>query len=259
MKFKAIFYTVVFLLLVGFTVKQEQVIAGETKRGFSKVDYRSLLNIPPSRVKKIDNDDYKYRRNRQNFAVLNTARGKNFKHIQFIKVASIGTFQKLQFLYEEKKTRVNFRNKNGETALIKVLDGPYNEDTFLKLKFLISVGVKLNVRGKSSKSENSSSLGVAIYNSKAVFQSGNAAEVQIAQQILELLIDAGVAVSSLEVNGRSLLHLAAETNNLFAAKLLLESGAKVIPIDDYHKTPLDVTESGEMIKLLKEYQVKELS
>jgi hypothetical protein len=106
MKFKAIFYTVVFLVLVGFTAKQEQVIAGETKRGFSKVDYRGL-KIPPSRVKKIDNDDYKYRGNIQNFALLNTARDKNFKHIQFIKVASIGTFQKLQFLYEEKKTRVN--------------------------------------------------------------------------------------------------------------------------------------------------------
>jgi ankyrin repeat protein len=154
---------------------------------------------------------------------------------------------------------VNFRNNNGETALIKVLDGPYNEDTFLKLKYLISVGVRLNVRGKSSKSENTSSLGVAICNSKAVFQSGNTAEVQIAQHILELLIDAGVDVSSLEVNGRSLLHLAAETNNLFAAQLLLESGAKVIPIDDNHKTPLDIAGSGEMIKLLKKYQVKELS
>jgi ankyrin repeat protein len=258
MKFKAIFFFVVFILLVGFTVRQEQVIAAETQQGYAKVDYRGL-ELPPPRVKKTDNDEYKFRNKRQNFALLNKKSDRNFKHVQFIKVAAIGNFKELQFLYEEKKPRVNFRNKNGETALIKVLDGPYNEDTFSKLKFLISAGVKLNVRGKSSKSENTSSLGVAIYNSKAVFQSGNAAEVQIAQQILELLIREGAAVSSLEVNGRSLLHLAAATNNLFAAKLLLESGAKVIPMDDYHKTPLDIAESGEMIQLLKKYQVKELS
>lgn len=258
MKYKAIFFGVVFLVLVGFTAKQEQVIASETKEGYSKVDYRGL-ELPSSRVKKTDNNAYKFRNKRQNFALLNKTNDKNFKHIQIIKVAAIGTFKELQFLYEEKKPRVNFRNKNGETALIKVLDCPYNDDTFLKLKFLISVGVKLNVRGKSSKSKNTSSLGVAIYNSKAVFQSGNAAEVQIAQQILELLIREGAAVSSLEVNGRSLLHLAAATNNLFAAKLLLESGAKVKPMDDYHKNPLDIAASGEMIQLLKKYQVKDLS
>jgi ankyrin repeat protein len=258
MKFKVFFYTVVFLMLVGFTAKQDQVIAAETESGFAKVAFRSL-QLPTSSVKKTANNSYRPRGSRQNFALLKHTKDKNFKHNQFIKVAAIGSFEELHFLYEGKRTRVNFRNKNGETALINVLDGPYNEDTYLKLKFLISVGVKLNVRGKSSKSENTSSLGVAIYNSKEVFQSGNESEVQIAQQILELLIDSGVAVSSLEVNGRSLLHLAAATNNLFAAKLLLESGAKVIPTDDYHKTPLDIAESGEMIQLLKKYQGKELS
>jgi len=241
MKFKAIFYTVVFLMLVGFIAKQEQAIAGEPR-------VQNLVYV-----------DYTRGSNRQNFALSNKIRDKNFKHIQFVKVADKGTFQELRFLYNEKKPRVNFRNSNGETALIKVLDGPYNEDTLLKLKYLISAGARLNVRGKSSKSDNTSSLGVAIWNSKAFIQSGNAAEVQIAQQVLELLIDAGADVSSLEINGRSLLHLAAETNNLFAAKLLLDSGAKAIPIDDNHKTPLDIAESGEMIKLLKKHQVKEFS
>lgn len=258
MKVKAVFSTFLVLMLVGFTVKQKQAMAGEPKRDSSKTDVR-IFNRPPSRVNTLIYVDYKHRNNKQNFVLFTKERDKSFKHIQFIKIAAIGNFHELRSLYEEKKPRVNFRNKKGETALVKVLDGPYDEDTIRKLQYLISVGVRLNVRGKSSKSEYTSPLGVAIWNSRAVFHSGNAAEVQIAQQVLELLITAGADVSGLEANGKSLLHMAVETNNLFAAKLLLESGAEVIPIDDTHKTPLDIAESGEMIQLLKKYQAKGLS
>ena len=257
MKFKAIFYTLFFLMIIGLTAKQDQIIASEFKKHYSKTNYSDsrLASSAPKGIYV----NYTQGGNRQNFTTSRKNRTKNFTHIKFIEVASMGTFQELLFLHDEKKPRVNFRNNSGETALIKVLDGPYNEDTFSKLKFLISVGARPNIRGKSSKSDNTSSLGVAIWNSKAVFQSGNSEEVQIAQQVIELLIAAGADVSGLEVNGRSLLHLAAETNNLFAAKLLIESGAKVIPTDDDHKTPLDVAESGEMKKLLKKHQVKKLS
>ena len=257
MKFKAIFFTLIFFILIGFTVKQNQVIASELKKAYSKTDYSDLRLT--SRAPKNISVSYKRGGIRQNFATPRKTRDKDFKHIKFIEVASMGKFHELLFFHEKTKPRINFRNNNGETALIEVLDGSYNEDTFSKLKFLISLGAGTNVRGKSSKSDNTSPLGVAIWNSKAIFQSGNTEEVKIAQKVLELLIAAGADVSGLEENGRSLLHLAAETNNLFAAKLLLKSGAKVIPIDDNYKTPLDIAESGEMIKLLKRHQAKKLS
>ncbi|MDX1776263.1 MAG: hypothetical protein R3297_06750 [Desulfobulbales bacterium] len=255
---KAILFTVAIFLAFGLLSGYGQVNAAETRKDIPEVKFRGL-EIPASRKKKKQADEYVHRHKRQNFTVLGKSKNKNFKHIKFIKVAAQGTFPELQLLYEEKKTRINFRNQKGETALIKVLDGPFNEDTFLKLQFLISAGVNLNVRGKSAKSENTSSLGVAIYNSAAVFRSGHGKEVQVARKILQLLIDAGAAVASLEADGRSLLHLAVATNNLFAAELLLESGVKVLPIDDYHITPLDISETREMIILLKKYQAKEVT
>lgn len=257
MIFKSIVCNVIFLMIICFTTKQDQVIAGELKRDYSKTHY-SYTSFT-SRASKGVYARYSHSVNRQNFSTSAKYRGINHKHIKFIEVASTGTFHELLFLHEEIKPRVNFRNNYGETALIKVLDRPYNMETFSKLKFLLSAGAGPNVRGRSSKSDNTTSLGVAIWNSREVFQSGSEEEIQIAQQVLELLIAAGADVSGVEVNGRSLLHLAAETNNLFAAKLLLESGLKVVPIDDNHKTPLDIAESGDMIKLLKEHHVKKVS
>lgn len=257
MRNKFIFYTGIFFVIIGLTVKQDQVIANELQQGYAKAVYSDLkLTSRPPQNSYVD---YKDGIIRQNFATYKNAVNDNFKNTEFIEIASRGTFYELSFFHDKTRPKVNFRNKFGETALIEVLDGPYNEDTFSKLQFLISAGIGPNVRGKSSKSDNTSPLGVAIWNSKAVFQSGNAEEVEIAQNTLELLIAAGADVSGLEENGRSLLHLAAEINNLFAAKLLLKSGAKVISKDDNDKTPLDTAESGEMIKLLKNHQVKKIS
>jgi hypothetical protein len=257
MKIKAIFSTILLLIIIGLTAKQDQVIASELKKVNAKTDYRD--SRPASRAPKGVYVNYTGGGNRQNFETPGKNSSKNFKHISYIAVAAMGTYQELLFLHAERKPRVNVRNYKGETALIKVLDGSYNEDTFSKVKFLLSAGARPNVRGKSSKSDNTSPLGVAIWNSKTVLQSGTAEEVQIARKILGLLIAAGADASGLEANGRSLLHLAAETDNLFAAKLLLESGAKVIPLDDNQKTPLDIAESGEMIKLLKKHQVRKIS
>ena len=75
--------------------------------------------------------------------------------------------------------------------------------------------------------------------------------------ILSELIARGAHVSSLDSNGRTPLHIAAERNHLFAAQLLFKAGAKVMPRDNEGKTPLDLAESGEMIKLLKSHGATE--
>ena len=254
MKYKLIYHTVIFFMIFGFTARQDQVIANELQKGHLKTYYSDIRFTPKAPPNSYVN--YKQGAIVQNFATHKIARDKN---LQFIEVASRGKFFELLFLHDKTKPKVNFRNNYGETALIEVLDGPYNEETLSKLEFLISVGAGPNVRGKSSKNDNTSPLGVAIWNSKAVFQSGNVEEVEVAQNILELLVAAGADVSGLEKNGRSLLHLAAEINNLFAAKLLLKSGVMVIAKDANDKTPFDIAASGEMIKLLKKYQGKKVS
>jgi ankyrin repeat protein len=51
--------------------------------------------------------------------------------------------------------------------------------------------------------------------------------------------------------------VAAEHNNLYAAHLLLDLGAKVNPKDSSGKTPLDYAESREMIVILKDHWANE--
>jgi ankyrin repeat protein len=64
-------------------------------------------------------------------------------------------------------------------------------------------------------------------------------------------------VSRQDNTGRTPLHIAAKYNNLYAADKLLKAGCKIMTKDFKGKTPLDLAESKEMIKLLKKYGAKE--
>lgn len=77
-------------------------------------------------------------------------------------------------------------------------------------------------------------------------------------QIIDMLIKSGALVSS--KNGllkRTPLHAAAERNYYEAARILVENGAKIMALDGTGKTPLDLTESGQIVKLLKDNGAKE--
>jgi len=73
----------------------------------------------------------------------------------------------------------------------------------------------------------------------------------LTEETLARLLKAGAKVSGKDKHGRTPLHVAAETDNVLAAELLIAHGAKVMPRDDAGKTPLDYAESGPMIALLK--------
>jgi len=154
---------------------------------------------------------------------------------------------------------VNFRNDEGKTALIKVLEGRYNDQTLLKLEYLVSVGAKVNFRGKSKVSNNTTPLDAAVWTSSSGFKSdADAKSPFFAEQTLKYLIDEGADVSGSDENGRTPLHTAARSNNLFAAQLLLESGADVNQKDYYGITPLLFAESREMERILKEHGAVEI-
>ena len=249
MNYKFIYSIVVFLMLFGCAAQEEPVSSRESKSLILQDDYEDL-QVKPIKEEPVivDYKEGTFRRNIETIKKLSTEEANQLK---FIDVASSGSEGELKKYYE-KGANVNFRNVDGETALINVLDGPYNEMTLDKLKYLLLIGAEVNFRGKSEKSDNTTPLGVAVWNSAIIFHSGNAPQYPIAKQVLKILIAAGANIPGLDAGGRTPLHTAAKTNNLFAAELILASGAELNSEDANGKTPLDFAEAGEMIMFLKE-------
>lgn len=73
-----------------------------------------------------------------------------------------------------------------------------------------------------------------------------------AAAIAEILLRKGANVSAVDSFGRTPLHYAAQSGNLYAMHILISNGAKVMVRDALQKTPLDLAESGEAISLLRE-------
>ena len=74
---------------------------------------------------------------------------------------------------------------------------------------------------------------------------------QLVEATLGGLLKAGAKISGVDKWNRTPLHVAAQMDNLRAAEILIQGGAKVMPRDMQGKTPLDYAESAAMIKLLK--------
>lgn len=252
MNFKALLYIVVLIFLTGCAAQQEPVSTREPTTLLTKDDYEDLKVAPPKEEPVFV--DYKkegvYKKNIQTIKKISPEQANQLK---FIDTGAFGSVHDLRIRYE-KGAKVNFRNDKGETALLKVLEGPYDEETFLKLEYLVSIGAGVNFRGTSRTSEITTPLNSAVWNTGIVFKSSRASNnPYFAEQVLKYLIDAGASVAGSDEKGRTPLHTAAKSDNLIAARLLLESEADVMTADSEGKTALDYAESVEMIRFLKQH------
>ena len=165
----------------------------------------------------------------------------------------VGGAEKLKMLQITDAIRrgaeINAPDIFGETALQELLksNSITTEEGINVLKFLLDLRANPNIRYKNgdyplySFIEDKGGLRRVInYNGYDI-------------KVISMLIKSGALVSS--KNGlfkRTPLHAAAEKNYYTAARILVENGAKIMALDETGKTPLDLTESGEIIKLLKD-------
>lgn len=179
--------------------------------------------------------------------------------IRFVEVAKHEDIDVLKKLIK-KGAKVNTKNHDGETALCNALGTFYRYDTYIKVVYLLDIGANPNQLGGTQFSQwNTLPLHVAIYYSSFAFKlekdRGNTKEYS--KQILEELLKKGAHVSGRDEHQRTPLHIASQRDNIIAAKMLIDAGAKLMDEDNEGKTPLDYAESGEMIKLLKAHGAKE--
>lgn len=169
--------------------------------------------------------------------------------------------------YLERGVHINDRNRNGQTVLIYALRYCFFTDKETKaILFLLENGVDVNLAAQTDiyGLDKAPPLHAAISQSALFISKENEIKnpavmdsPKNAKKILNVLIKNGAYVSGLAFNGKTPLHIAAERNNLYAAKLLIKAGAKISPRDIKEKTPLDYAESAKMIKLLKNSGAKE--
>lgn len=248
---KTVFCVIFIFLVTGCATREDAVSIEEPRNLITRDDYEDLQVKPPQ--KKPIEVDYSQGIMKQNFSLVPSKTEQELIQDRFLSQATYGSVDELRLRYEN-GAKVNFRNQDGETALISVLEGPYDNQTLLKFGFLLSVGAKVNFYGKSKSNQNTAPLNVAVLNSSRVFQSDTASQNPfIAEYILKYLIEKGADITSNDEYGRTPLHIAAMTNNLVAAKILLEADAPAMQQDNFGRTPLHLAKSHQMEAILKEY------
>lgn len=251
MNCKAIFCIVVFLILTGCAAQEEPVVTREPTKLITKDDYHDLQETP--RKEEPVEADFSKGKTKQSIDIAPKVDPKTAVQEKFLYSATYGSVDELKIRYEN-GGKINFRDSSGESVLVKVVEGSYDEQTLFKVQYLLSIGAEVNFKGKSAKSERITPLGAAVWKTSAIFKSGGASKKPyFAEQVLKLLIAEGAAVSASNELGRAPLHTAAMSNNIFAARLLLDSGAGVMQRDYDGNTPIDLAKSKEMKKILEEH------
>jgi ankyrin repeat protein len=180
--------------------------------------------------------------------------------IAFIEAASNREIARMEEAMQN-GAHVNGNNSKGETALIRAVSSSIiTSNQYETVEFLLKKGANPNVRVLYHN--ETTPLHEVMFFSSFIFGKESKDPVLrdapiYARLIIESLLRYGAHVSAQDGSGRTPLHIAAKSNNIVGAKILMEAGAKIMPRDDKGKTPLDYAESAEMIKLLKAHGAKE--
>lgn len=145
--------------------------------------------------------------------------------------------------------QINLPDILGDYALIELLESSkLNRIEGLEtLNLLIALGARPNLSFNGDFA-----LNVAVENMIFSYYISRLDEYDTLE-IIRVLLEAGALISSKSgFFGRTPLHIAAERDYYDIARILVESGAKVMILDNAGKTPLDLARSGKIIKLLKE-------
>lgn len=174
---------------------------------------------------------------------------------RFVSSAKFGNIAELAALVAQGAT-VNGKGRDNEVALVNafvsiVVSGC---KAFEKIRWLLENGADANLDGKGMFG-TAPPLHQAVRITGYLYQAKR--EMICADQILRELIKRGARVAGRDSTGRTPLHIAAQHNNVAAARLLLDSGSTVMPRDEKGRTPLDMAESSAMIKLLKQHGATE--
>ena len=131
----------------------------------------------------------------------------------------------------KKGATVNGKGRNDEVALINaaglaVAHGCKDpRNGYMKILYLLNIGADPNMSGKGQFVTTTFPLHQAAWSTSFL----NNSEAKLCgEMVLSELIKRGAHVSAMDSDGRTPLHIAAERNNLFAARLLLKAGAKVM-------------------------------
>ncbi|MEA1884021.1 MAG: ankyrin repeat domain-containing protein [Thermotogota bacterium] len=174
--------------------------------------------------------------------------------ISFIKAAVDGDLAKMRKALLD-GARVDGKGPNGGTALIDVLRDPtYQESTVLSLIWLLQNGADPNIEGESGFQDlDGIPLHIAISMNTLPMNKPSRNSREYAEIVIKLLIQYGAKISAMDSKGRTPLHIAARSDNVFGAAMLIKNNARIMARDNHGKSPLDYSESTEMISLLKKH------
>lgn len=180
------------------------------------------------------------------------------RQLRLVHAADAGDLRLLEKAIRE-GALVDEADKTGITPLCQVVaDVFYNCEQYAMVLFLLMKGADPNKEGRERfEGIPGIPLHTAIAMTAMVFKDARTGS-RLAMDgsfygrlVLEALLDGGAHVAGRAKDGRTPLHIAAQSDNLVAAEMLLKAGSTIMPRDDAGRTPLDCAESAEMIRLLK--------